>query len=195
MKNKNHGMTLIELLVSTLITVIIGSALVNLTSASYNSESYLMDQNAADALARKSVDLLADGWKASSSAITTAGIRGADSLANGINASNIYYNCHDSSGAAHVVHYWIANNNLMRTVDGLPSGGSIAINNISTLVFNYWTWNGTSWLPSASPATPANVGVVDYSITSNQNGKCRTYSGSVRIRQQRCTINATGNVF
>jgi type II secretory pathway pseudopilin PulG len=195
MKNRVHGMTLIELLVSTLIAVIIGSALVNLTTASYNSESYLMDQNAADALARKSVDLLADGWKASGSTVTTPGIRGADSLANSIDAHNIYYNCHDSNGVAHVVHYWISNNNLMRTVDGLPNGGSTAINNISTLTFNYWTWNGSSWLPSTTPAAPANVGVVDYSITSNQNGKCRTYSGSIRIRQQRCTINANGNIF
>jgi|GEM_PF-5796873 hypothetical protein len=195
MNKRRRGTTLLELMVAGMIALTLGAGLFLFFESGYNSESFIMDHNNSTLDSRHGIDLITDGWKDPSSGVNYPGLMGATSLASGTGPNVLIYNCVDSSGTSHVVQYWVSNGNLVRSVDGAPNNGTVVIQNVNNLSLNYWTWNGSSWVSSTNPGTPANVGAVDYQLTSNVDNQSVAMSGSVRIREIRCTISSNGDVF
>ncbi len=195
MNKRKRGTTLLELMIAGMIALTLGAGLFLFFESGYNSQSFIMDQNNSTLDSRRGLDLITDGWADSSSGVSYPGLRGATSLASGTGPNMLIYNCVDSSGASHVVKYWVDNGNLVRSVDGVPANGTVIIQNVSNMSFNYWTWDGNSWDSSSNPETPANVGAVDYQLTSNVDNQSVAMSGSVRMREIRCTISSNGDVF
>lgn len=195
MRSRRRGTTLLELMVAGMIALTLGAGLFLFFESGYNSQSFIMDQNSGTLDSRSGLDLLTDGWNDPVTGLTYPGLRGATSIASGTGANVLVYNCTDSSGAAHVVKYWVNAGNLVRSVDGSPVNGTIVVQNVSGFALNYWSWNGSSWASSTSPDTPSNVGAVDYQLTSNVDSQSIAMSGSVRMREVRCTISSNGDVF
>jgi hypothetical protein len=162
-----RAFTLLEMIVTGLVSVLLGAAVWTLLRTSYDNQYVLMNQNMVATNSRRMVDTFADN------------LRGAKAITAGDGSSITYMN---SSGQS--VKYWKSGTNLLKTVDNLPAGGTTAIANVSALSFIYWVWNGTAWSGSTSATTPANVSAVDFSLTLLQNGSSRKISGSAKIRQK-----------
>jgi type II secretory pathway pseudopilin PulG len=171
-RKRQSGMTLIEVLIVGLMTVLIGCGLWTLLRSSYDSQQNLLDQNTAGASVRVNVDTIVDGLRQATS-ISAATI------------SDLTYGYSDSAGNSHTIRYWTNNGNLLRTIDGAPNGGTVVGTGVTLLTFTYYTWNVNSWVSTVSPSTPSLIGAVDVTIQTNVNGATRLASGSVQIRQKR----------
>lgn len=165
--SRRRGFTLIEMMVAGLVSVLLGAAVLSLLRASYDNQYMLMNQNMVNTAARQAIDTFADNLRGSQ------GLTAAD-------GSSLTYT--DASGQS--VRYWKSGTNLMKTVNGLPAGGTVAVRNVSAVTFVYWTWNGTTWTSATSPASPSSVSALDFAVTLTQNGSSRKISGSVKIRQK-----------
>lgn len=182
----SRGMTLIEVLVASLVVVLLGAGVWTLMRSSFDSQYELMGMNSANLNARQAVDMLSDGWGDSSSgtAVAYEGLRGANAITNAA-ASDITYTYLDKSGTTQTVRFWLDNtNNLRRTVNAAPTGGTVVVSGVTALTFTYYSWNGTS-LAAGTVTSVANVGAVDFAVTAASNGATRQVSGSVRLRQKR----------
>ena len=162
------GSAMIELLIGLLIVGFIGSGAWTLMRSGYDSQYGLMNQNSANSTARQAIDYLADH------------VRGATALS-AATAADLTFT--DSSGAG--IRYWKSGTLLKTTTNGLPSGGSTVLQNLQSLGFTYWTWNGTQWASSTAPGTPAQVGAIDVTASVTWGASARQVSSSVRVRQIR----------
>jgi prepilin-type N-terminal cleavage/methylation domain-containing protein len=165
--SRRRGFTLIEMMVAGLVSVLLGAAVLSLLRASYDNQYMLMNQNMVNTAVRQAIDTFADNLRGSQ------GLTAAD-------VSSLTYS--DASGQP--VRYWKSGTNLMKTVNGLPAGGTVAVRNVSAVTFVYWTWNGTTWTSATSSASPSSVSALDFAVTLTQNGSSRKISGSVKIRQK-----------
>jgi hypothetical protein len=155
------------MIVTGFVSVLLGAAVWTLVRTSYDNQYTLMNQNMVTTTTRQTVDTFADN------------LRGSKTMS-ACDASSMTFTDADS----HAVRYWRSGTSLMKTVDGSPTGGAVAVSNVSAASFVYWTWNGLYWSSSTAPTTPANVSAVDFSITLTLNGSARKISGSVKIRQK-----------
>ena len=169
-RTRRRGITLIEILLAGMIMVIIGAGLFNLIRSSYDSQYILMNQNNANTDARAAVDTLADN------------VRGLATLTAGTSSGLIFT---DTSGNA--IRYWYnsTSKTIRTSTNGTPSLGTQVIKDVQSLVFTYWSYNGSTWSSSTSPSPLSNVGAIDITAVVNSNGYQRQVFSSVKLRQKR----------
>ncbi len=173
---KTRGFTLMEVLIAATVSALLGAGLWTLIRSSYNSQWELLNQNTANANARQAIDLIVDD------------VRGLSTL-EAASATSVAYT--DSSG--HTIRYWLntSDNTLRNTIDNAPTGGTPVVMGVQSLAFTYWSWNGTTWVSSSSPATLTPVGQIDVSATVNLSGASRQVFSTTKLRQVR-ENNAAG---
>ena len=164
-RSPQRGMTPIEVLIVGLVLTMVGVGLYTLVRSTYDAQYLLLNQNSANANSRSAIDTLADQ------------LRGANGLT-AATASDITFT--DSTGT---VRYWLSGGNLVKTVNGLPAGGTTVQKNVTALTFLYQTYS-SGWTSSAAPATPANVGAVTVTATVSIGGATRQTSSLVRLRMK-----------
>ncbi|MGC8666677.1 MAG: PulJ/GspJ family protein [Chthonomonadales bacterium] len=168
MKNRRAGFTLIEMLVAGLISVIIGAGLWTLVRSAYDAEYMLINQNTANANARQVVDLFADHLRGTSGLVSAS-------------PSDVTF----SDNAGNSIRYWVATDGTLRTsVNNVPAGGNQILAGVQSLSLTYYTWNGSAWVSSTSPAVPGSVGAADIVVVVNINGFTRRLSSRVRFREK-----------
>lgn len=193
MKRRQAGMTLIEILIVGLMSVLIGAALWTLARSTFDSRYSVMAENDVISSARQAIDLLADGWRDDSTGTVYYGLRGAAPASSGAGAltaataTSLTYTYKDvaNGNATVTVQYYLSGTDLKRKVDGSPSNGTVVLGNVQSFNCVYWSWTGSSWTSSSTPSDLTKVGAVDITITVAHDGATRQVSGSVQIRQMR----------
>ena len=108
-----RAFTLLEMIVTGLVSVLLGAAIWTLLRTSYDNQYILMNQNMVATNSRRMVDTFADN------------LRGAKALTAGDGSSITYTN-----NSNQTVKYWKSGTNLLKTVNSLPAGGTVAISNV-----------------------------------------------------------------
>ena len=163
-----RGFTLIEVLIASLVMTLLGLGVWTLLRSSYDSQYEIVGQNGANTNARQAVDELADH------------LRGANQLTAGDQRSLTF-----TDNSSNVIKYWRSTgNSVLKTVNGLPTGGAVVSQNITSMTFVYWTNTNGTWSSTTAPSTPSSVGAIDFTVASKVNNSSRQISGSVRLRQK-----------
>jgi Tfp pilus assembly protein PilV len=184
---RRRGLTMMEVLIVSLLSLILGTALVMLTKASYDAQYSILNQNKAITDARDAIDNLADrmrGMQINSAASPVSCFSAAT-------ATDVtfydYGNQYSAGGATTLVpvRYWFtaADKTLRRTVNSLPNGGLVVARNLTGVAFSY------SVKPSTITATPtsgqlASIYAVTITATMNVNGYAKYQTSYVQVRQQ-----------
>lgn len=167
-RRENTAFTLVETLIATLIMVIVGAGVYTLIRSAYDSQYMLMSQNNANGDARAAVDYLADHMRGA------AGLTAAT-------ASDVTFT--DNTGSS--IRYWRASDGTLRTtVNSAPTGGTQIYNGLQSLTMTYYSWSGSYWTASSSPATPGNVSAIDIKAVGSVGGYTRQVSSRVKLRQK-----------
>jgi prepilin-type N-terminal cleavage/methylation domain-containing protein len=164
---RRRGFTLMEMIVTALVSVVLGAGIWTLMRSGYDAQYIVQNENYVNTTTRQAIDSFADN------------LRGAQAFTACDGGSMTYT---DNSGQS--VRYWLSSGNLLKTVNGSPNGGTVVVANISAVAFVYWTWNGSAWVSATSSSTPSTVSAVDFSLTMSYNGASRKISGSVKLRQK-----------
>ena len=147
MKRLQTGITLIEMLIVGLISVILGLAVVALVRNTYDSRTIILDQNNANANARAVLDEIADrvrGAQFPSGGTTVFVAAGSSSV-----QYNDYWDLYDRTQARSLVQvrYFLDGTALRQTVNGVTK---TLMTGVQSLQFTYHLKDGTS---TSSPAS------------------------------------------
>lgn len=182
MTPRNRGYSLMEVLVTLLITSVITAGAFGVVRSMYSSQQTILGQNAATSSARSAIDEAMDRIRGAQLISSTGPITLA--AANEIQF-NDYYDQYDSTQAhtAVTVRYWLSGGRLTRTVSsGGASVTTTAAAGVQSIQFYYRVTGSTAWVTSTG--TPANVVAVSCTATASVMGASRQITGTVQIRQK-----------
>lgn len=162
MRRSRSGTTLIEMLVSLLMTLVIGAALFSVFTNTYQMHDAAVGQGTTETAARTPIDDLADHlrdaqqyWNTVAGAQPTS-VSQSSVIAAGTASSVTYY---ESNSSSDTVRYWLSGTNLERTVGG---NTTVVLTNVQALTFTYYK----------APSGSYNVDYNDVSLfttTTNAN--------------------------
>lgn len=184
---RRRGISLIEVMIAATMSVVISAGLWNLIRSTFDSQYLILNQNAANADARRAMDELADRVRG---AQIPSGNTSALLTANNTEISFYDYADQYDSTQSHTlvaVRYWFANGQLLRTVNNLPTTGSVIVSNVQSLSITYYQLVSGSWVSASSYADPTPVSAVLFVVNVSENGSSRQITSKVQIRQKRIT--------
>jgi hypothetical protein len=181
-----------ETLIASLLSLLMGAALLVLVQGTYSSRSVITGENNVNAGAREVMDLLADH------------IRNAQLYNNGSNyvvfsaASSNSLTCYTNT-TGDTIRYWLDTSaspyvlKQTQTVGGVATTTTI-LSGVQSLTYTYYVDNGTnytaatsSWATTTIPSNPLsteipNVSAVSITATVTVNGYSRQLSTFIRLR-------------
>lgn len=191
MKRTRAGVTLIELLVSVLMTLVIAGALFTVFTNTFEMRDVVVGQGTTETAARTPIDTLADHLRNgqqywTTGTVTPTAVNQSSVIADGSATSVTYYR---SNSASDTVRYFLDGTNLKRT-DG--SGTVIVMSDVSSLLFEYFKPEGTSQnyndsgvQQTATPPVAADLPLLcEIRITARvlKDGYSRELVSRVRLR-------------
>lgn len=137
MRRTRAGVSLMELLVSVLMTLVIAGALFTVFTNTYEMRDVAVGQGTAETAARTPIDTLADHLRDAQQYWTTgntipSSVNQSSVIANASATSVTYYRTNSSSDT---VQYWLDGTDLKRTDS---SGTTIVMPNVHSLLFEYF---------------------------------------------------------
>jgi hypothetical protein len=135
MRLRSRGASLVELLMSLLMTIIIAGALFAVFTNTYASRDFAVGQGSAETDARTPLDNLADHLRDAQqyhSVEPPTAVSQSSVIANGTATSVTYYKSNSSSDT---VRLWLNGTDLDRTADGSTT---TILKNVQTLEFQYF---------------------------------------------------------
>ena len=135
MSAKRAGVTLVELLVSLLMTIVIAGALFAMFTNTYASRDFAVGQGTAETNARTPLDNLADHLRDAQqyhSVEPPTAVSQSSVIANGTATSVTYYK---SNSSTDTVRLWLNGTDLDRTADGSTT---TILSNVQSLEFQYF---------------------------------------------------------
>ena len=177
------GLTIIELVISLVITLMITGALLRVFVDSTTNQVSVENQNEAEAKARQPLDTLIDHlrnaqmYKAGDLAVINAGT-----------ATSVTY--YASNSATDTIRYFLDGTDLKRTESGVTS---VVMNDVQELEFTYFQSNVsppqyyTATVTTADPNAPTAAELpllaqIDVRVVANIDGYVRELQGFVRLR-------------
>lgn len=205
MRLRSRGASLVELLMSLLMTIIIAGALFAVFTNTYASRDFAVGQGSAETDARTPLDNLADHlrdaqqyWITGSWNISPTSVGQSSTIKAGSANSLTYYktspDVDSSPNAVNVVTLFLNGTNLQRTADGATT---TVMSNVQSLTFTYWVVpadasgncnynNGalpnTDKFSSLTAAQLPYVVQVDIDALVNDSGYQRELACTVRLR-------------
>jgi hypothetical protein len=196
MSRTQRGVTLVELLVSLLMTIILSGALFSIFTNTYESRDFVVGQGGAETDARTPLDNLADHLRDAQQYWTTGAVAPTSSsqssvIAAGTATSVTYY---ESNNATDTVRLWLNGTDLDRTVAGTTT---TLIKNVKSLVFTYYVAPSTAGvvnynnpgqlLTTANASAPVAaelpfISQINIDATVNESGYQRELTCTVRLR-------------
>ena len=179
---KNHGLTLVELLVAALLLTVAGGALIGIFGMSFRSHDVVIGQNIAYSEARKGIDLMADHIRnAQLNKNTGSGVLNSVLHAGAIDDITYY-----SDDAGTQIRYRLNGSNIERTDNTTTA---VYVNNVQTLTLTYYkltSYNG-SWVLTTDPNVPTSaelpfIGGVEVRVSVLIDGFTTEYRTLVRLR-------------
>ena len=193
MSGRRSGVTLIELLVSLLMTIVIAGALFAIFTNTYASRDFALGQGNAEAEARGPLDDLADHlrdaqqyWTTGSTAPTS--VSQSSVIASGTATSVTYYK---SNSSTDTVQLFLNGTNLNRTADGTTT---TVLTNVQSLRFTYYipasggqNYNNSAVVTTVNPNQPSAAELpllteIDIDANVNDSGYQRELVAKVRLR-------------
>lgn len=182
----SKGTILIELIVSTLVALVIGAALITVIQTNITSQLILQGQNNTDVQTRMPLDILCDNIRnAQPYGTYPAPVLQA--------AGSATVSCYiDTTGD--YAKFWIDTSTSPATLKKtVGSTTTVLATGAQTLQFTYYVSGGnytpasTSWVTTANPNAPTsgeipNIAAIGISLTMSINGYTRTLSSLVRLR-------------
>lgn len=136
MSRANRGVTLVEMLVSLLMTIVISGALFAIFTNTYQTRDFVVGQGGAETDARTPLDNLADHLRDAqqywSTGTTPTTVSQSSVISAGSKTSVTYY---ESNNASDTVRLWLNGTDLDRTVGGITT---TIIRNVQSLEFQYF---------------------------------------------------------
>lgn len=188
MRRTRAGVTLIELLVSVLMTLVISGALFSVFTNTFATRDVVVGQGNAETSARTPIDNLADHLRDAQQYWTTGSntptqVTQSSVIAAATTNSISYYK---SNSVSDTVTYWLDGTNLKRTADGTTS---IVMSGVNSLSFTYWKSDGNYNDSSATPivGNPATADLpllnqIKIQASVNIDGYSRELASLVRLR-------------
>jgi hypothetical protein len=150
MRRTQAGITLVELLVSVLMTLVIAGALFSVFTNTYEMRDFVVGQGSAETGARTPIDELADHLRDAQQFWTTGGVTPTLVTQSSVIASGTATSYYKSNSSTDTVRLWLSGTNLERTADG---NTSVVLSNVNSLEFQYY-----KVVPDASGNVNYNVG-------------------------------------
>ena len=180
---RNSGLSLIELVISLVITLMISGALLRVFVDSITNQVFVESQNDAEAQARQPLDALIDHLR-------NAQASGPADLAviqSGTATAVTYYT---SNIGTETVQYFLDDTDLKRTEGGVTN---LVMRDVEELEFTYFKSNlsparyYTSTVPTDDPNAPAAeelilLAQINVRIVADIDGYTRELEGFVRLR-------------
>ena len=137
MRRTRAGITLIEMLVSLLMTLVISGALFGVFVNTFNSRETVVGQGTAETNARTPIDVLADHLRNAQQYWTTGGTNPTSASQSSViaNASATSVTYYASNSSTDTVMYWLDGTTLKRTDS---SGVSSVMTGVQKLSFTYY---------------------------------------------------------
>lgn len=180
---------LIDLLVSSFVTLLAGAALVTLFATSTKMQSVYLGQTNVDAQARLAINTLSDAV-ADAYSCQTQSAPAQYSAIQAATSNSI--SCYTGSAGSYS-KYWFdsANKQLKKTTSA--SVTTIMARNMTALTLVYYKTSGSyndtaaNWTTTTNPNAPTNaelrlIGAVKITATVTVNGMTRQFSTLVRMR-------------
>ena len=185
-----HGAMLIDLLMGSMASVLIGAALVTMMLTTYQVRGTLQGQSNTDWQVRNAMNILADSisnaqsYQTSASPVTYAALQAATTNS---------VTCYTSSSTGTYRQYWFdsANKMLKRTTS--TNVTTTLVRNVNSVSLTYYVSGGNyyatsnSWVTTTTPSAPTaaelpTIGAVKVVVSMTVNGYTRQYSTLVRLR-------------
>jgi Tfp pilus assembly protein PilV len=191
MKRRQMGLTLIELLISLLMSLVVAAGLFSIFTNTFAMHDAVVSQGSAETSARTPLDDVADHLRDAqqywtTGAVTPTLVTQSSVIANATTTSVTYYRSNLSSDT---VRYWLNGTNLTRTAGGTDT---VLMGGVKTLTFTYWkapnangNYNNSSATkiignPVAAELPFLNQITIDASVTVD--GYSRELVSLVRLR-------------
>ena len=192
MRCTRAGLTLVEMLVSLLMTLVIAGALFTVFVNTFQSRDVVVGQGTAETNARTPIDDLADHLRDAQQYWTTGAsqpsqVTQSKVIADGSATSITYYK---SNSSTDTVQYWLDGTNLKRTADGTTS---VVLSNVNALQFIYYktsasgNYNNSVVAPTDNPSAPTAAELpylsqIKITASVNIDGFQRELASLVRLR-------------
>jgi Tfp pilus assembly protein PilW len=195
MRRTQAGVSLMELLVSVLMTLVIAGALFSVFTNTFEMRDVVVGQGTTETSARTPLDLLADHLRNAQQYWTTGSttptlVSQSSVIAAGSATSVTYYRSNSSSDT---VQYWLDGTNLKRTDAG---GTTIVMSNVQSLAFTYYVntsgsynvdYNDNTKYSPITGSSPTNaerplLGQIKISARVTIDGYSRELASLVRLR-------------
>lgn len=186
-----RGETMIELITTTLVLMLVGSALAVLVFESYDARGNVSGQGSATAWARRALDELADNIRNAQLYETSTSPATYEALEAGTATSATIYT--DASGD--YTQFWFdsTTDTLKKTTSGGSGTTTVLLEGVTALSYTYYVSGGnynaaaSSWVTTSNSHAPVstelpNVDAVAITATVTQNGYARQLSALARIR-------------
>ena len=135
MRRTQAGISLIEVLVSLLMTIVIAGGLFSVFTNTFASRDFVVGQGTAETAARTPIDDIADHLRNAQqyrSVEPPVAVTDSSVIADGTATSVTYYKSNSSSDT---VRLWLDGTDLKRTADGSTS---VVLSNVLSLEFQYF---------------------------------------------------------
>ena len=191
MRLRSRGASLVELLMSLLMTIIIAGALFAVFTNTYASRDFAVGQGSAETDARTPLDNLADHLRDAQqyhSVEPPTAVSQSSVIANATATSVTYYK---SNSSTDTVRLWLNGTDLDRTADGSTS---TILKNVQTLEFQYFipasgsqNYNNSNVVTTTNPNQPSAAEMpllcqITIRANVNDDGFQRELACVVRLR-------------
>lgn len=193
-----RGTTLMETLIASLLSVVVGGTLVVLVQSTLISRTAIAGENTAYAGARKCMDAILDNVRSAQ----PYQIQASPAVYSAIKAASASSITCYTSNTGDTVKFWLDTTTSPATLKqtrftSIGSGASTTtpiLTGVQSLQFTYYTVSGgaytsaaSSWTKTANPNAPTDgerpiIGAVGVTITVTINGFTRQLSSFVRMR-------------
>lgn len=179
---RSRGLSLVEVLISGILVLVAGGALVGVFGMSFRAHDVVIGQNIAYSDARKGIDLMADHIRnAQLNKNTGSGVLNSVLHSGAIN-DIVYYT--DDAGSQ--VRYGLNGTDLERTDS---NGTTVTVGGVQSLTLTYYklaSYNGAWTLTTDANAPTAaelpTIGGVEIRVSIAKDGFTTEYKSLVRLR-------------
>ncbi len=198
MSYRCRGVTLVEMLVSMLMTIVIAGALFSIFTNTYASRDFAVGQGTAETDARTPLDNLADHLRDAQQYHTVeppATVAQSSVIAAGTATSVTYYETNSVTGkvtSSDTVRLWLSGTNLNRTEAGTTT---TILTDVKSLALTYYkvtadangkyNYNNPSVTQTADPPVAGDypyITQINIDATVNNGGYQRELTSVVRLR-------------
>jgi hypothetical protein len=193
MRSPNHrGSAMLQLLLSTVLSLLVGAMLLLFIRIHMASRQLAMDQHSSELTAWRPTHRLTDNLRKA----YPYGSGGATLAAGTANSVTVY---DDSSGTTS--RYWLDTTQTPPVLNRTRGTQTLELaNGLNALSFTYYlatgqtVTQGACWATTANPHTPSvteipNVVAVGVTITTTVGGGTRTFTTAVRLRNGPRTVS------